>query len=86
MAQMSRRFNFDDFDEQCRDGIEEAERTALDAKLCIEGIENEIRAHWGADEPAATRRPGEIGGVICTPLYKEWFGDEPEPPLPPEAA
>jgi len=24
------------------------------------------------DQPA----PGEIGGVIATPLFKEWFGDD----------
>lgn len=28
------------------------------------------------------RRPGEIGSVAITPLYREWFGDE----LPPDDA
>ncbi len=59
MAEMSRRFNFDDFDEQVAEALEENARVMAEAK--------------------PIRRPGEIGSVIMTPLYREWFGDE----LPP---
>lgn len=51
MAEMSRRFNFDDFDEQCREAIESAEHVELDAKLCLEGIENGLSRQ--VEDPAA---------------------------------
>ena len=62
MAEMSRRFNFDDFDEQVADAL--AENDAAMAEVL------------------PMRRPGEIGGVAITPLYREWFGDE----MPPDDA
>jgi hypothetical protein len=49
---MSRRFNFDDFDELCRD--------ALDERMCQEGKELEEERQWGEHD----RRPGEVGGVL----------------------
>lgn len=52
MAEMSRRFNFDDFDELCRE--------ALDEHMAQEDIEREERERWEEhDRPL----PGEIGGV-----------------------
>lgn len=62
MAEMSRRFNFDDFDEQVADAL--AENDAAMAEVLL------------------IRRPGEIGAVAITPLYREWFGDE----MPPDDA
>lgn len=35
MAEMSRRFNFDDFDQLCAEALEEHRQT--DAQLCLEG-------------------------------------------------
>jgi Uma2 family endonuclease len=52
MVDMSRRFNFDDFDELCRD--------ALDERMNREGQELEERQKWGEHD----RRPGEVGGVL----------------------
>lgn len=51
---MSRRFNFDDFDAQIAEALEE----------------------HGTPLPERQPNPGEIGGVVCTPLFKEWFGEE----------
>lgn len=62
---MAERFSFDDFDERCRKTIESAEHFDEDAKLCLQGIERDLN-------------PGEIGGALVTPLYTEWFGDEPD--------
>lgn len=62
MAEMSRRFNFDDFDQQIAEALE--------------------RNDEGMADLLPMRRPGEIGAVAITPLYREWFGDE----LPPDDA
>lgn len=60
MAEMSRRFNFDDFDEQVAEALERNDEALADTSLIC--------------------RPGEIGSVAITPLYREWFGYE----LPPD--
>lgn len=64
MAEMSRRFNFDDFQEQIDDALAENQEAMGDLL------------------PIRRPRPGEIGGVAITPLYRQWFGDE----LPPDDA
>lgn len=52
MAEMSRRFNFDDFDEQVREALEENDIAM--AQLAVRGV-------------ALVKRPGEIGGVLAVP-------------------
>lgn len=52
MAEMSRRFNFDDFDEQVREALEDNDIAM--ANLAMQGV-------------ARIRRPGEIGGVLAIP-------------------
>lgn len=52
MAEMSRRFNFDDFDDQVREALEENDIAM--AQLAVRGV-------------AQIRRPGEIGGVLAVP-------------------
>ncbi len=54
MAEMSRRFNFDDFDEQIREALEDND-VAM-ASLAINGV-------------ARIKRPGEIGGVLIIPSW-----------------
>ncbi len=51
MGQFSIGFNFDDFDEQCREAIEGAEHADLDAKLCLEGIADSVLYREWAGEP-----------------------------------
>jgi hypothetical protein len=53
--EMSRLFNFDDFDAQVEEALAENERVMH----------------------LKSPNPGEIGGVVCTPLFKEWI-DGPE--------
>lgn len=73
MAQMSRRFNFDDFDELCRE--------ALDERMAAEGAELEEQQRW-ADHDRVFY-PGEIGGVVTRLTFAQ---EQPEPPeLPPAA-
>ncbi len=50
MAHMSRQFNFDDFDEQCREAIESQEHVILDAQLCLEGVERVLNPELYTDE------------------------------------
>ena len=59
MAEMSRRFNFDDFDRQIAEALEEHERLRLDSQMAREGIELEEELAWADHD----RRPGEIGSV-----------------------
>jgi hypothetical protein len=59
MGESSRSFNFDDFDSQVADALEEYERdkprhTVSDEQLSLEGIQRILR-------------PGEIGGVPTKP-------------------
>lgn len=60
MSEMSRRFNFDDFDKQIAEALDELH----------------------AVDKVSDRLPGEIGSVVCTPLFREWYGDD----LPDDAA
>lgn len=52
MAEMSRGFNFDDFDDQVREALEQNDIAM--AQLAVRGV-------------AQIRRPGEIGGVLAVP-------------------
>lgn len=72
MAHMSRRFNFDDFDELCRE--------ALDPLEVDEAAELEERL---ADCDRVFY-PGEIGGVVVKLSSHSKFLEDPD--LPPEAA
>jgi len=56
-----KRFDFDQFDGELKEAIEEADVIDLAAKRCIEEDEKVLR-------------PGDIGSVVCTPLFTEWFG------------
>lgn len=81
MAHMSRRFNFDDFDRQIAEALDEHER-ATDLRMAQEGIDNEVEQAWADhDRVFLGKVPGEIGGVLCRPS----FVVEPLPD-PPEAA
>lgn len=84
MAEMSRRFNFDDFDAQIAEALAEHElsRKALDERMAREAEAWEEERHWGEHDIIPSDIPGQIGAVIITPLYREWFGDD----LPPDAA
>lgn len=78
MAEMSRRFNFDDFDRQIAEALEEHElsRSELDARMAAEDEAWELEQRW-ADHDRVFY-PGEIGGVACRPSFLQ--------PDPPEAA
>lgn len=49
-----------------------------DAQMMQESTDLEEEQKWAEHD----KMPGEIGGVICTPLFRQWFGDE----LPPDDA
>lgn len=57
MGEMSRRFNFDDFDELCREALEE--HYATDAKMAREGVELEEQERWAEHD-----RVQDIGGAV----------------------
>lgn len=59
MAYMSKSFNFDAFDELCRE--------ALDEQLMHESEELEEEQIWA--EHDRVFYPGEIGGVVCKPSF-----------------
>lgn len=61
MAEMSRRFNFDDFDELCRE--------ALDDRLMHESEAWEEEKKW-ADHDRVFY-PGEIGGVVTRLTFEQ---------------
>lgn len=69
MAQMSRRFNFDEFDKLCGQALDE------DAVMAEEDRAWEEEQAW-ADHDRVFN-PGEIGGVLVRPSFTV---EEPEPP------
>lgn len=74
MAQMSRRFSFDDFEELCAEGL--GERRALDLQMAEEERLEEEAAAWEEhDRVFLGKRPGEIGGVVTRLTF-----DVPDPP------
>lgn len=78
MAQMSRRFNFDEFDQQIAEALEEHElsREELDRRMAEEDAAWELEERW-ADHDRVFY-PGEIGGVLCRPSFT--IDSLPEPP------
>lgn len=77
MTEMSRRFNFDDFDELCRE--------ALDERMAQEGVDLEEEQAW-ADHDRVFY-PGEIGGVVTHLTFNAATdSDFDSLPEPPEAA
>lgn len=79
MAEMSRGFNFDDFDELCRE--------ALDWLMVEEEAELEEQERWCEHDTGLM--PGEIGGVAIQLSFGDRMSRDPrlfDPDLPPEAA
>lgn len=69
MAESSRRFNFDDFDAQIAEALED-HRRSTDAQMAREGEAWEEEQRW-ADHDRVFY-PGEIGGVaIQLTLFKD---------------
>lgn len=67
MAQMSRRFNFDDFDAQIAEALDE--HRSEDARLVQEDEAWEEEQKWGDYDRVFY--PGEIGGVACKPTLTD---------------
>ena len=63
MAEMSRQFNFDDFDALVAEALEE--HRTQDSIMAQEGRELDERQRWEGRK----LRPGEIGGVACSPSF-----------------
>lgn len=63
MSEMSRRFNFDDFDAQIEEALEEhsMDQAELDARMAEEDQFWAEQAQWFEHDTGI--RPGEIGGV-----------------------
>lgn len=78
MAEMSRRFNFDDFDELCREALDE--HAAKDHQLAAESEAWEEAERWSEHDTG--KRPGEIGGVV---VHLTLFNPVDFEPLPPAA-
>lgn len=82
MAEMSRRFNFDDFDELCREALDE--HTLVDRKLAEEDQAWEEHEHWLEHDTGL--RPGEIGAVVTRLSFSPPAPNLDPLPEPPEAA
>lgn len=74
MAHMSRRFNFDDFDAQIAEALDDQDRFLQDAKMAREGVEFEEDQAWAEHD----RVPGAIGAVLAFPTLP--IEQLPEPP------
>lgn len=79
MTEMSRRFNFDDFDALCAEALDEHYKT--DQQMAEEDEAWEQYERWL--EHDTDRRPGEIGGVLLRLSFRP---DSDPLPDPPEAA
>lgn len=78
MTEMSRRFNFDDFDQQIADALAEHERLSQDAQMAEEDEAWEQYERWL--EHDTDKQPGEVGAVVTRLSFR------PEINLPPDAA
>lgn len=65
MAEMSIRFNFDDFDAQVSEALDENERMMADLQMTEEAEAWEMYERWLEHDTGL--RPGEIGGVAVRP-------------------
>lgn len=86
MSEMSRRFNFDDFDAQIAEALEEhsLSQAELDRRMAEESEAWEMYERWLEHDTGI--RPGEIGGVVVQLTFNDHFSDHPRLFDPDDAA
>lgn len=86
MGEMSRRFNFDDFDAQIAEALAEhgSSREDLDRQMAEEAEAWEMYERWLEHDTG--KRPGEIGGVVVQLSFRDQLSDHPRLFDPDDAA